>query len=168
MKKAILCVLACLLANTAGADSLESPGLSIPTGATRFTADLVQRHDGAWVIAKLNASDAPLPGGSPLAEQPVLAETLARYRQALSRGDLDALSAVWLMNPSERAQLERVAANPFSISISQAFQQIDGNRARVSFLQHASVAANDVRRKPSRRRLSANDSVGHWTALAGR
>lgn len=174
MNRAFVSVLACLLAGAANANSLdavERTAVLAPGGATSMTAELVRRVDGGWVISKLNPTKTPLKGASPIADEPELEKTLDRYRMALTRGDMNALSSVWLMNPAERAELDRIADGPnaLSVSISKAHQKIDGDHAWVIFLQQQSATTTPkVRRKASRRGLSANDSVGEWAELTGR
>ena len=144
--------------------------------AARMEAELVRRASGEWVIVGMRSSPReaagpslrpPAVSGSAEAE---LLDTLDRYEQALESGDADRVARVWVMNPSERAQITRLMeqGEGVSVSISDPFISVNGNHAQLAFDQSFQIA-----RRPGlggfgrmdralRRALGARDSVGDW------
>lgn len=139
-------------------------------------AELVRRASGEWVIVGLRSTARePVPASTRpptlrgSAESEVL-ETLDRYEQALESGKPDRLAQVWVMNPSERAQIARLMeqSDGLTVSISDPSISVDGNQAQLAFDQSFEIA-----RSPGlggfarvdralRRALGARDSVGDW------
>lgn len=180
MKRSLVSFLTILVAGflSAGvcqANSSEAgttPAAAPQQGAVPMNAELIKRSDGSWVIAKLSTAENLEPTDSELSEHPGLQATFDGYRRALARGDMEQLSSVWVMNPAERQELERLASNQsrISISISDATFVVNGDRATVQFLQRKaqSPVARKARRKLSRRGMAAYDSASSWDDVTTR
>ena len=155
----------------ANANSLETKD-TVASYSVPMTAEMVKRGDGSWVISKLSATEDLESKKAALKDHPDLETTLERYRRALSRGDIGQLASVWIMNPSERREMNRLAdvENRVSFSISKASLAIDGDRATVSFMQGRTQSAPNAPRvrKLSRRGLAAHDAAGTWNHVTTR
>jgi len=137
-----------------------------------MTAEMHRRSDGSWVIAKLSETPSLEPMNTALEEHPELLATFDRYRRAFSRGDVDMLSSVWIMNPADRKQVSRTVrrGKAISVRISDASLEIDGDRATVAFLQEQSLSATRpaAKSRTSRRGMAAFDSAGAWDSVTTR
>lgn len=141
--------------------------------AQPMSAELVRRSDGSWVIVKLQQTETLVERSTPIESNPELAETVDRYRLALSRGDAHALSTVWIMNPAERQQAGQLARGNtrFAVTITGATADVEGDRAAISFLEQRAESELPVRRRASRSRsrgMAAFDPAGAWDALPSR
>ena len=161
---------------SAVANSLES-GTQVeasvaPSNQVPMTAELVRRSDGSWVIAALRSNADLEVHDAPLADHPGLQSTFDRYRRAIARGDTIQLGRVWIMNPAERADMERLArqGKRVSISITRASLEVEGDRATVSFLQARNQTDEPLPRKRrlSRRGMAAFDDAGAWDLVTTR
>lgn len=155
-----------------------APAPSSPAGTVASTqksshavpmhAELIRRADGRWVISRLARTEELERHAAPLSEDPTLGSTMESYRKALSRSDLDGLSNVWIMNPSERKQMRRVASSGsrVSVQIEDATFSVDGDRAFVTFLQTQKRSPASGSNRMSKRGLAAYDSSQAWDVVS--
>lgn len=143
-------------------------------GVFELEADLLRRHGGEWVIVRLAVPDrtgpqAPgsrAPGES--ADAAPVRAALEEYRLALESRDSARLGRVWIMNPNERANVQRLFGQSAAVAvrIDDPVVRVDGDRARVRFDQQLMVSDGSelsARLRSGWRSLFAHDAVGSWT-----
>jgi hypothetical protein len=143
---------------------------------SHIRADVVRRSGGEWVIVKLGlGSTAPgsaaSPSGNPsrVEDQPGVQALLREYSDAFEEQDAQRLAAVWLMNPLERKEIDRLFADMSSLDISLTGPVLyleSRDRGRLEFDQHFLVSglppAGYTMRSSLRRALAAHDAYGDW------
>lgn len=144
---------------------------------SHIRADVVRRSGGEWVIvnlalASVGAAAVTAPSGtaSRIEDQPGLQAMLREYGRAFEEQDAQRLAAVWLMNPLEREEIDRLFAEMTSVdvSVSRPALRLQGrDRGSLEFDQHFVVSglppAGYSVRTAFRRALAAHDDYGDWS-----
>lgn len=141
--------------------------------AARIRADVVRRVGGEWVIVGLGLGprDGRPPSGNDdsINGQPALRAMLQEYEHAFEEQNAQRLAAVWLMNPSERAEIDRMFAEMSSVSVSVSNPVLlleSHDRGHLEFDQQFRVARLTPGplplKGPFQRALAAHDAYGDW------
>ena len=126
------------IAHGRGADADGERNTPPAPEATSFRAELYQRGNGQWVIARIAPAREPLGDQSVSASSDThVAMLLSDYRRAFAAGDIDALERVWLMSPAERVEIEQAFEKVpgFDVQLDNALVDIRGDRASLTFNQ---------------------------------
>lgn len=172
---------------------LAAAGLALPAGAepeamgvaereasdgvqvtsARLEAELLRRMGGEWVIVSLTplAPDpVPLSAEDPqtAADRSGVQAALHAYRSALESRDPLMLARVWIMNPAEQEQVQRLFAGSQSIRVTLEDPEVVvvSDRALARFQQRVVVSERPwwslALRPASWRSLLARDETGTW------
>ena len=144
---------------------------------SHIRANVVRRSGGEWVIVTLGlaspeaaSSSAPSANESRIEDQPGLQAMIREYGRAFEEQDAQRLASVWLMNPVERKEIDRLFAEMSSVdvSVSHPALHLDGHdRGTLEFDQHFVISglppASYPVRAGLRRALAAHDAYGDWS-----
>ncbi|MDH3213363.1 MAG: hypothetical protein OEM05_12845 [Myxococcales bacterium] len=165
-------------AQATGETDRPGPFTGAPAGQTsvsQLRADLVRRGSGEWVMVNLRpreapASARPAQGASPVLHPSVRA-VLREYERGFERRDADRLASVLLMDPSERAHVQRLfdESSALSLSVHDVSVVFHGDHASLAFDQRlvASTRPRLARAadRRARRSMIAHDAYGNWDGI---
>lgn len=138
------------------------------TRAARLRARLIERNSGEWVIANVEMNPSGPAGALAGTASTAQVDTrfqrvIDEYERAFDERDPSRLARVWLMNPAERAQVEKLfgGSQQIRLSIDNARVTQTGGDAVVEFDQVVEVWKRPFRRS-ARRSMAASDNYGDW------
>lgn len=140
---------------------------------SRIRADVVRRSGGEWVIVRLalgsvGAGASPSGTASKIEDHPALQAMLREYGEAFQEQDAQRLAGVWLMNPLERKEIDKLFAEKSSVdvSVSRPVLRLEGDHGSLEFDQRFVVSGlpqtDYSLRNALQRALAAHDAYGDW------
>jgi hypothetical protein len=165
-------------AQASGETDRPGPFAGAPGGQTsvsQLRAELVRRGSGEWVMVNLRPREAPArarpaQGASP-ALHPSVRAVLREYERGFEQRDADRLASVLLMDPAERAHVQRIfdESKALSLSVHDVSVVFHDDRASLAFDQRlvASTRPRLARAadRRARRSLIAHDAYGNWEGV---
>ena len=163
---------AAVVSAEAGSEPFAWPFETEQALGAHVQAELVQRAGGEWVMTGVTAKPIETPrekiAWRQRDDQRFSEKILAKYARAFKSLDVAGLNRVWVLNPDERAMVERLfeTSDSIDLRLDAIVFRDDGERSWIAFDQY-------LVRKPKKagavetaaafgRTLGAHDAYGAW------